>query len=69
MTTKGSSYFSLVIIIPIALLILIGILLICREGICWYFKINERRDILKSIKNQLSEILEKIDNNSNSETD
>lgn len=35
--------------ILIAIAITFGILLVCRELNCWYLKINERRDLLKTI--------------------
>ena len=38
----------------LVLVILIVIFLICRELNCWYFKINERRDLLSAIYNKLS---------------
>ncbi len=44
------------------IIIMIVIFLLCREFFCWYWKINERRDILNSIKNQLNEISEKLGN-------
>jgi hypothetical protein len=34
--------------------ILIVIFLICRELICWYYKINSRQEYLKIIANQLT---------------
>ncbi len=38
------------------LVILIVIFLICREVNCWYWKINERRDLLESINNYFHNI-------------
>ena len=43
-------YFPYVII---AVIVIVVIFLICRELICWYWKINERRDILQSINSKL----------------
>lgn len=38
----------------LVLVICIIVFLICRELNCWYFKINERRDLLSAIYNKLS---------------
>ena len=35
------------------LVVLIIIFLICREVICWYWKINESVELLKDIKSEL----------------
>ena len=40
--------------ILLTLVICIIVFLICRELNCWYFKINERRDLLSAIYNKLS---------------
>lgn len=40
--------------ILLVLFICIIVFLICRELNCWYFKINERRDLLSAIYNKLS---------------
>lgn len=49
--------------IIIAIIVIIAIFLICREVVCWYWKINERRDILQSINSEISTM--KHDNKQN----
>ena len=44
----------------IALFVIILIFLICREILCWYWKINEQRDLLFSINEKLAEISKKL---------
>ena len=44
------------------LLIVIGIFIAIREFLCWYWKINEGIELLKSIDNKL-ELLKKIEEN------
>lgn len=52
----------------IAIVVAVVLFLICRELLCWYWKINEIRDLLQSINDKKSqpfndgEILRKIDN-------
>jgi hypothetical protein len=38
----------------VELLIILGLFLICREIVCWYWKINEAIATLKSIDEKLS---------------
>jgi len=40
--------------IVVVILVLVVIWFICREFFCWYWKINERRDILSAIHDDLS---------------
>lgn len=36
--------------VVVALVLVVGIFFICRELICWYWKINEAVELLKAIK-------------------
>ena len=47
-------------ILFIVLAVSIIIFLICREIICWYWKINERLDIQRDIRNSLNAIQEAV---------
>ncbi len=37
----------------IGVLIFIGIFLLCREVMCWYWKVNEAIEILKEIRDNI----------------
>ena len=39
-------YSLIIVLITISILVFI----VCREFVCWYFKINERVELLKSIE-------------------
>jgi hypothetical protein len=39
----------------IVLIVMVAIFLLCREVVCWYFKINQRIDLL----NEIADILAK----------
>ncbi len=41
--------------VVIGLIVLVLIFIICREIFCWYWKINEITDLLRSINDKLSE--------------
>lgn len=49
------------IVFLVGLIIVVVIFLVCREIVCWYWKINESKEILTNIKNSLNEINNKID--------
>ncbi len=49
---NNDQYFTIIAII----LVLIGVFLLFREFWCWYWKINERRDLQKSIIEQLKKL-------------
>lgn len=44
----------------ISFVVAVVIFLILREFFCWYWKINERTDLLESINNKLSAINSKL---------
>lgn len=46
-----------VISLVVFIVISIGIFLICRELICWYWKINESLRVQKEIASKLDEII------------
>jgi len=41
----------------IYLIVLVVVFLICREIVCWYWKIDKRLEVLKSIDNKLSYLM------------
>lgn len=47
--------------ILITVAIVVGIFLLCRELNCWYFKINERRDLLRDILETQEAILDLLE--------
>lgn len=49
-----------VVAILIAVAIVFGILLLCRELNCWYLKINERRDLLRMIVDNQRTIIRQL---------
>jgi len=48
------------VVVVIVVLVIAVIWLICREFFCWYWKINERRDLLFSINEKLAAISVKL---------
>ncbi len=58
--------FSYVISLIILFIISIVIFLICRELVCWYWKINERLRVQKEISSKLDEIIRLLQNHHDS---
>ena len=54
-----SQLLAMLIVLGFFLLIVIAIFLICREVICWYFKINKIEKNQQEILRQLKELKEK----------
>lgn len=53
----------IIYIILIALVVVIILTLICREIVCWYFKINNIVKILQKIDKELENIKYRLKNN------
>ena len=53
--------FIVVIGFFVALFVFLALFYICREYFCWYFKINERRNLLFTLNEKLTEISKKMD--------
>ena len=63
MITDGVNPGSIIVIIVGAIVIAVVVFLLLREVMCWYWKINERRDLLSSILSQLSNIQKSLSAN------